>query len=39
LLVDDILTTGSTMGECSRVLKEAGAARITAAVLATSRGS
>jgi competence protein ComFC len=39
LLVDDILTTGSTMGECSRVLKEAGAARITAAVLATSRGA
>jgi competence protein ComFC len=37
LLVDDILTTGSTMGECSRVLKEAGAARVIAAVIATSR--
>lgn len=32
LLVDDILTTGATAGECSRVLKEAGAAEIVVAV-------
>lgn len=37
LLVDDILTTGSTLEECSRVLKVAGAARVTAAVVATGR--
>ncbi|MFH1533997.1 MAG: ComF family protein [Nitrospirota bacterium] len=34
LLVDDIVTTGSTLNECSRVLKEAGASHITAIVLA-----
>ncbi len=28
LLVDDILTTGSTLSECARVLKSAGAARV-----------
>ncbi len=37
LLVDDILTTGSTLEECSRVLKQAGAGRVFAAVVATGR--
>ncbi len=37
LLIDDILTTGSTLEECSRVLKEAGATRVTGAVVATGR--
>lgn len=37
LLVDDILTTGNTINECSCVLKRAGAERVTAAVVATSR--
>lgn len=36
LLVDDILTTGSTCGEIARVLKRAGAARVAVAVLARS---
>lgn len=30
LLVDDLLTTGSTMGECAKVLKKAGARRVWA---------
>lgn len=34
LLIDDIVTTGSTLNECSRVLKNAGAKHITAIVLA-----
>lgn len=37
LLVDDILTTGSTLEECSRVLKQAGAERVFAVVVATGR--
>lgn len=37
LLVDDILTTGSTLEECSRMLKEAGALRVTAVVVASGR--
>lgn len=37
LLVDDILTTGSTILECSRILTEAGAKEITAAVLASGK--
>jgi competence protein ComFC len=37
LLVDDILTTGSTLEECSRMLKLAGAKKVTAAVVATGR--
>lgn len=37
LLVDDILTTGSTLEECSRMLKQAGALKVTAVVVATGR--
>jgi len=36
LLIDDILTTGATLGECARILKEKGAHRVWAMVL--SRG-
>jgi predicted amidophosphoribosyltransferase len=35
VLVDDILTTGATAGECARVLREAGAA--TVGVLTVAR--
>lgn len=34
LLVDDVMTTGSTLGEAARTLRAAGAARVVAAVLA-----
>jgi ComF family protein len=34
LLVDDITTTGSTLAECAKVLKEAGASVVDGAVLA-----
>ena len=37
LLVDDILTTGSTLRECAVVLKKAGAAGIQALVLASDK--
>jgi ComF family protein len=37
LLVDDIMTTGSTLEECGRMLKQAGAVRIMALVVATGR--
>ena len=34
LLVDDVLTTGSTLSECARVLKESGARSVHAATVA-----
>jgi ComF family protein len=34
LLIDDILTTGSTLSECARVLKKAGAISVHAATAA-----
>ena len=37
LLIDDIVTTGSTLSECARTLKEAGAAKVFCAALARSR--
>ncbi len=38
LVVDDILTTGATLGECVRVLREAGAADVMCMTLARGRG-
>ena len=39
LLVDDILTTGSTLSECARMLKTAGAARVYGLCAAATRKS
>lgn len=36
LLIDDLLTTGSTADECSRVLKQAGAVSVSLAVFAAT---
>ncbi len=37
LLVDDVITTGSTMSECARVLRTAGCAEVVCATLARAR--
>ena len=37
LLLDDILTTGATLSECVRVLREAGAAEVVCLTLARTR--
>ncbi len=37
LLIDDIITTGGTMDECSRVLKEAGAREIIGLAITSSK--
>lgn len=34
VLIDDVFTTGATMNECASVLKQAGAAQVTALTLA-----
>lgn len=34
LLIDDVCTTGATLNECARVLKESGAGKVTALVIA-----
>lgn len=36
VIVDDVLTTGSTVGECARVLKKAGAERVDVITVARS---
>jgi len=36
LLVDDVMTSGTTVAECTRVLKKAGAAAVFVAVVATA---
>ena len=37
LLIDDILTTGATAAECARMLREAGAAEVSLAAVASGR--
>lgn len=38
ILIDDVLTTGATMNECARVLKEHGAAEVYSCVAAITPG-
>lgn len=37
VVIDDVLTTGATLGECAAVLRRAGATRVEAVVLARER--
>ncbi len=37
LIIDDIVTTGSTLNQCSKALKQGGASSIVAAAIATTR--
>lgn len=39
LLIDDIITTGATLSECSKTLRTAGAAQVECATLAATRYS
>ena len=34
LLIDDVITSGATLNECARVLKAAGASKVTILTLA-----
>ena len=38
LVIDDVMTTGATAGEVARVVKSAGAAKVTVAVVARGTG-
>ena len=38
LLVDDVYTTGATVNECAKVLKQAGAARVEVLTLVRATG-
>ena len=37
ILIDDVLTTGSTVSECARILKTAGAEKIYVVTVAKTR--